>query len=146
MSVSNFELSENGESVGEWQGTGCSGALLWFYLPGRGRIILSLEPHEGYGFEKLGEIEDNKIAFSAGGDRYQCVSSAPITRAGERLSVWVLHDAAYQPDLVIAGSDEGLTEMTGRRGRYQEGSRESMRRSCLVGSADNIESLLLRRR
>ena len=143
MRVSNFELLENGESVAEWQGTGCSGALLWFYLPGRGRIILSLEPHEGYGFEKLGEIEDNKIAFSVGANLYQCISSAPVTRAGERLSVWVLHDAAYEPDLVIAGSEEGLTKMTGRRGRYQSDSRESMRRSCLVGSADNIESLLL---
>jgi len=52
--------------------------LPWFSVPGRGRFIFSIQPHEGYDFQKIGVIDENRISFTHGGDKYEWVSSLPI--------------------------------------------------------------------
>ena len=52
--------------------------LPWFSVPGRGLFIISIQPHEGYDFQKIGVIEDNRISFTHGGDKYEWVSSLPM--------------------------------------------------------------------
>jgi hypothetical protein len=88
----NDELITTGKSK-----TGSSGALLWLYVPQRGRFILSLVPRSDYSFEKVGTISGNKIEFSIRGDRYEWLSSSPIMREEGTWNVWVLTDPKYLP-------------------------------------------------
>ncbi|HEX8459242.1 MAG TPA: hypothetical protein VF656_18265 [Pyrinomonadaceae bacterium] len=105
LAMRDYKLQINGELVGGGRrqpARGCSGALVWFYVEGRGRFIFSLMPHEGYDFQKVGRIENNKISFTIDGDTYEWISSAPVVGTsggdGGNWNLWVLHDAAYVSD------------------------------------------------
>jgi hypothetical protein len=154
---------------------GCAGALVWLYVTGRGRFIFSLIPHEGYDFQKVGRIENNKISFALGGDSYEWTSSAPVvgTSGGGNWNLWVLHDAAYVSDFDsqeqiveavegappapaakgAASSPEWLRDSLRRVGRErraefetrEERKRDVRRARVLAGGADRIENLLPKR-
>ncbi len=72
--------------------------IVYFYIPEKGRFILSLVPHPGYSFQKIGSVENNEISFAFKGDEYKLVSSTPILAAGGRWNVWVLYDPDFRPD------------------------------------------------
>ena len=96
LSVKNYSLSINGSLVNKSKSSfGASGALLWFYVPDRGRFIFSLVPREGYQFEKIAVLDENKIEFTVNGERYEWVSGAPILPNGGSWYLWVLHDTSY---------------------------------------------------
>ncbi len=98
MAVRDFKLLVNGNRVaGGRPSQGFSGPLIWFFVPDRGRFIFSLTPREGYEFQKIGRIEDNKISFTLEGDYYEWVSSTPIVGSGGNWNVWVLRDTGYAP-------------------------------------------------
>jgi hypothetical protein len=98
LGVKNYSLSINGTVVSKSKSSiGCTGALLWFYVPDRGRFIFSLVPREGYEFQKIAVIDGNKIEFTANGDRYEWVSGASILPNGGTWNLWVLYDADYTP-------------------------------------------------
>lgn len=177
LAVRDYKLTINGELVGGGRkpARGCAGALVWFYVPARGRFIFSLIPHEGYDFQKVGRIENNKISFTLGGDDYEWTSSAPVvgTSAGN-WNLWVLHDAGYVSDFdsqeqILEGVEgtspasgdsnsaaapEWLRESLGRirrerRAEFEtrDGKRKpaARRPRVLVGGADRIENLLPKR-
>jgi hypothetical protein len=73
----------------------CTGAMVWFYLPGLGRFIFSLVPYDGYDFRKVGFIEDNKISFNWKGVSYEWLSREPIVGSGGVWNLWVLHDQDF---------------------------------------------------
>ncbi len=91
-------LPEKGAS-----GYGVSGApLIWFYMPEHGRFILSLTPRDGYDFQKIGTIRDNRITFTLNGNQYDWVSSSRILAVGGGpWNLWVLHDPDYRPDVTL---------------------------------------------
>jgi hypothetical protein len=129
LKVTNYRLLVNNELVaGAVPTGGCSGSIIWFYLPGRGRFIFSIKPRQGYDFQKIGVIENNKISFSFGGDQYQWVSSSPIVGSTNNFNVWVLHDSVYTPEL------QG--EVTAGSARYKD------RSPVIIGAADSIELML----
>lgn len=98
LAVRDYKLLVNDEQVAGGKPTrGCEGALVWFYVPGKGRFIFSLIPHPGYDFRKVGIIEDNKISFALDGDRYEWISSAPVVGSGGTWNLWVLLDSTYIP-------------------------------------------------
>jgi hypothetical protein len=98
LAVRDYKLLINDEQVAGGKPTrGCEGALVWFYVPGKGRFIFSLIPHQGYDFRKVGVIEDNKISFALGSDHYEWISSAPVVGNGGNWNVWVLLDSTYIP-------------------------------------------------
>ena len=115
-------LLVNGQvAIGEEESTrpGVTGALVWFYLPERGRFILSLVPRDGYNFQKIGVIEGQKLSFSLAGEHYEWLSTSPIVigSAGS-WHLWVMHDPEYRPDATLTHN------------------------SYLVGTASRIEHLL----
>ncbi|HYG10801.1 MAG TPA: hypothetical protein VD835_12695 [Pyrinomonadaceae bacterium] len=171
LAVRDYKLTINGELVGGGRkpARGCAGALVWFYVPERGRFIFSLIPHEGYNFQKVGRIENNKISFTLGGDSYEWTSSAPVVgTSGGNWNLWVLHDAGYvsdfdSPEQIVeaaqpasggsssASSPEWLRDSLGRIRRERRAefeTREDTRKRAarrprvLVGGADRIENLL----
>ena len=98
LSVKDYRLLVNGNVIAVGRSTkGCAGTLLWFYVPDRGRFIFSLVPREGYQFQKVGVIEDNRIEFTVNGNHYEWLSSSSILPGGGIWNVWVLHDPNYTP-------------------------------------------------
>jgi hypothetical protein len=110
LEVSSYRLLINGELVtGNRPTGGCRGAIIWFYIPGKGRFIFSLSPHEGYDFRKSGSIEHNKIVFNVGSDRYEWVSNGPIVGSGGNWNLWVLQDPSYVSEFITP--DEPATDV-----------------------------------
>ena len=98
LRVVDFRLLVDGSLMGAGKpGTDFHGALIWCYLEGHGRFIFSLVPREGYQFQKVGIITDNRIEFSLKGKRFEWFSSAPILPSGGTWNLWVLHDPGYLP-------------------------------------------------
>lgn len=98
LGVKNYSLLINGNLVNKSKSSiGCTGALLWLYVPERGRFIFSLVPREGYDFAKIAVLDENKIEFTVNGERYEWVSGASILPNGGTWNLWVLHDTAYTP-------------------------------------------------
>ena len=98
LGVKNYSLLINGNLVNRSKSSiGCTGALLWLYVPERGRFIFSLVPREGYDFAKIAVLDENKIEFTVNGERYEWVSGASILPNGGTWNLWVLHDTGYTP-------------------------------------------------
>jgi hypothetical protein len=98
LSVKNYSLTINGKLIGQSKSSiGCEGALLWFYIPERGRFIFSLVPREGYNFARVAVLDENRIEFTVDGERYEWLSSASILPNGGTWNLWVLHDTGYTP-------------------------------------------------
>jgi len=113
LAVKNYSLSINGNLVSKSKSSiGCTGALLWFYVPERGRFIFSLVPREGYQFQKIAVLDDNRIEFTVNGERYEWVSGASILPNGGIWNLWVLHDTDYTP---LFGS-EAIPARTTKKG------------------------------
>ncbi|HEX8127613.1 MAG TPA: hypothetical protein VF527_00700 [Pyrinomonadaceae bacterium] len=177
LAMRDYKLTINGELAGggrQKAARGFAGALIWFYVPERGRFIFSLIPHEGYDFQKVGRIENNKISFTLGGDAYEWTSSAPVVGTSNgNWNLWVLHDAAYVSDFdsqeqIVEGAEgtppasasdraaspEWLRDSLGRIRRERRAefeTRDDNRKRAvraprvLAGGADRIENLLPRR-
>lgn len=98
LSVKSYELTIDGNLVGKSKSKlGCTGSLLWFYVPDRGRFIVSLVPREGYSFQKVGMLDGNRIEFVMNGEYYEWTSSESILPTGGAWHLWVLHDPEYTP-------------------------------------------------
>lgn len=98
LSMKNYSLTLNDKLIGKSKSSiGAEGALLWFYIPERGRFIFSLVPRDGYNFAKVAVLDGNRIEFTVDGERYEWLSSASILPNGGTWNLWVLHDTDYVP-------------------------------------------------
>ncbi len=108
LGIKSYQLLINGKVVGRSKSTiGYSGSLLWFYVPQRGRFIISLVPREGYSFQKIGVLEGNKIEFVVNGELYEWLSGTEILPNGGSWNLWVLHDSRYTP---LFGSEKPIPQ------------------------------------
>jgi len=48
-----------------------SAPVVWMYIPGQGRYLLSFKPRAGEGFEKAGEVAENSLVFSSAGNIFR---------------------------------------------------------------------------
>jgi hypothetical protein len=164
LGVKNYRLLLNGNEVSKSKSSiGCTGALLWLYIPERGRFIFSLVPREGYDFAKVAVLDENKIAFTIGDEHYEWVSSDSILPSGGAWNLWVLRDTNYTPLFSTEDSEprsapktrsvfdkiedaltkQGAELMIGQSVR--SGNNRSIPagpQRVMVGSADNMENLL----
>ncbi|MBO0800336.1 MAG: hypothetical protein J2P31_16060, partial [Blastocatellia bacterium] len=93
----NHRLKINGEErSGSHAWRDIAGPLPFFSVPGKGRFIFSLYPREGYDFQKIGVLDNNKIIFSYDGDNYEWVCQLPVLERYDKWYLWVLHDESYQ--------------------------------------------------
>ena len=166
LGVKNYSLLINGHLISKSKSSiGCTGALLWFYIPDRGRFIFSLVPREGYDFAKIAVLDENKIEFTVNGEHYEWVSSTSILPSGGAWNLWVLHDTEYTPlfgannpeprttpkspnvfekleDALIRGGAT-LTLGPGLPGKSRRGSSPvDVPQRVMVGGADSMENLL----
>ncbi len=52
---------------------------------------------EGYAFQKIGTITNNKVTFSYAGDNYEIISQSPILGNGGKWHCWILFEPNYVP-------------------------------------------------
>jgi len=109
----------------DWKGGMIEGSTIYLYVPGKGRFVFSLFPHDNFNFQKDAVVENNKIAFSFDGERYELISKTPIVNGvnGGNWNLWILNEPAYKPDLAFSSA-------TGESVQY--------------GAADSVEHLLTR--
>ena len=74
-----------------------TGSLVWFYLPERGRYILSLVPRPELDFRKAGEVRGGAVGFTLGGDMIRLESPAEIATGHAPYNLYVLRDPEWEP-------------------------------------------------
>ncbi|HKO45329.1 MAG TPA: hypothetical protein VJU84_18795 [Pyrinomonadaceae bacterium] len=161
LKIVDFKMTIGGRQVMTGlRGADFRGALLWCYVEGHGRFIVSLVPRDGYEFEKTGVISDNKIAFEISGRQYEWLSSEPILPGGGAWNVWVLHDPKYVPfgsldsrkkeptrleklDQAIQSLPKGKdpTAATFKKQDEDKDKNQFRRFKVMAGAADRIENL-----
>ena len=162
LKIKNPSLSVNGSVVSKSKSSGCSGALLWFYMPERGRFIFSLVPREGYEFQKIAVLDGNTIQFDVDGEHFEWSSGASILPNGGTWNLWVLHDPEYTPLFGVGGQLpraarrpnvlEKIDEALMRRGatltwptrpsQTPGNSPVIVPQQVMIGGADTMENLL----
>lgn len=73
-----------------------TGNVLWLYVPGKGRFLLSLVPYREQGFRRAGTLHGSEISFQHGADRYRVRSTEPLFRSGQVWNLYVRADEAHQ--------------------------------------------------
>jgi len=165
LGVKNYSLLLNGNEVSKSKSSiGCTGALLWLYIPGRGRFIFSLVPREGYDFVKFAVLDENRIAFTIDDEHYEWVSSDSILPSGGTWNLWVLHDPNYTPLFGAEDSEprpapkprsvfDKIEDVLAKQGAQltingrpiKSANNRSMavgQQRVMVGGADNMDNLL----
>ena len=161
LAVKGYELMIDGLVVGKSKSKiGCEGSLLWIYIPERGRFIFSLVPRDGYSFQKLGLLDDNRIEFEVNGEFYEWISGDSILSTGGVWNLWVLHDPDYVPFFGAAATPkpaqkspnmlerledrlltrQGITLLRNFPGRQKSTATAPTR--VMVGGADSMDHLL----
>ena len=74
-----------------------TGALLWLYLPGRGRYILSLVPRPELDFKVAGEFRGGKAEFTVGTDRISLECNNEIAPGHAPYRLYILLDPLWEP-------------------------------------------------
>lgn len=110
LGIKNYQLYVDNQLVLTKGRRNCTGAMVWFHLPGRGRFVFSLVPYEGYDFRKIGFIEDNRISFAWKGVSYEWISQEPIVGSGGLWNLWVLHDPDFVDIFAPAETNTKTTE------------------------------------
>ena len=165
LKVVDFRLLIDGNLVAAGKpGTNFSGALVWCYVEGHGRFIVSLVPREGYQFQKAGIIKENRIEFTVKGHRYEWLSNSPILPSAGTWNVWVLHDPKYVPfgsqevvkkekskleklDASIKSVQDRATRIgdqgpsTFHKTEQGHDAQAAKRFKVMVGAADSVENL-----
>jgi len=162
LAMKGYELAIEGNVVATSKSKiGCAGSLLWIYIPDRGRFIFSLVPREGYAFQKIGLLDDNRIEFEFNDEFYEWISGDSILPNGGTWNLWVLHDPDYttflgtrtptlksaqkSPNILEKLEDklltrQGITLLRNLPGR-QKNSVDAPQR-VMVGGADSMDHLL----
>ena len=79
------------------RGSNVMGSLVWFYLPGRGRYILSLVPRPELDFQRAGEVRGGAITLTLGGDAITLESPLEIATGNAPYNLYVLRDPEWEP-------------------------------------------------
>jgi hypothetical protein len=84
------ELSEVGGTL--------DGPVLWIYIPGDGRYVLSMRPQPELGFERAGEVAGNSLQFVLAGNIFRVDCAERIADAGSgTYVVYALQDSTWEP-------------------------------------------------
>src|SRR5579862_365203 len=73
-----------------------AGPLVWFYLPGRGRYVLSLVARPDLDFAKAGDIRAGTVSFTLGNDSIKLECQRLIAGPAP-YNLYVSHDSQWEP-------------------------------------------------
>jgi hypothetical protein len=97
------------------------GPVVWVYVPGHGKYVLSLQPHQDLRFESAGEVEGNSLMFTApDGNVFRIDTAERIAAGSGSYSVHVLSDQSWTPadpqdrERILIGAAPGVEGAAGR--------------------------------
>ena len=73
------------------------GPVLWVYIPGFGRYVLSLPARADAGFESAGEASGNSLTFTADGNIFRVETGERVAAGSGSYTVHVLPDRGWEP-------------------------------------------------
>jgi hypothetical protein len=79
------------------QASGVGGAVVWLYLAGRGRFVLSLFPNQKLGFQKNGVVSAGSLTFRDGAAEYRVDCDGEIAPGHGPFNLYVVHEADWRP-------------------------------------------------
>jgi hypothetical protein len=101
MSLMSPKLLVNGKSW-EWNRGdshgAANGAVLWLYVPDKGRFLISFTPHSALGFRQAGEARGSTMKFTWNGENYELQTAGNIVPAEGTWNLYVYQDSGYQPE------------------------------------------------
>ena len=77
LMVYDAEVFQNNTRIAEHAG-GATAGILVAYLPGVGRVFFSLLPRDGFDLTKTATVENNRIIFVIGSDRYEIAGKGSV--------------------------------------------------------------------
>jgi hypothetical protein len=84
-------------SADSGQFSGTSGAVVWFYLAGHGRFVLSLFPNEKLGYQKNGTASADTLLFRDGPTEYRIECASAVAPGSGPYNLYVVHEAEWRP-------------------------------------------------
>jgi hypothetical protein len=85
------------QSVARQATPSVTGNLVWLYLPGRGRYILSLVPRPELEFHKAGEVRGGRITLTLNSDTITLECFNEIATGHAPYNLYVLRDSKWEP-------------------------------------------------
>jgi hypothetical protein len=79
-----------------------TGTFVWFYVPERGRFIMSLGPHPELGFRKAGEVRGSSLEFSLGQNRYTISTGTRIAPGEAAYNLYLIGQPDWKPTYLFA--------------------------------------------
>lgn len=73
------------------------GSLIWLYLPGHGRYVLSLTPRPELKFKQAGEVRGGSVKFTLAKDTITIDSPQTIAPGHAAYLLYVLYDPLWEP-------------------------------------------------
>ena len=76
---------------------GLTGAVMWLYVPGHGRFILSLVPHDKFGFVRNGIVSGNGMLFHDGTVEIRVECRSQVVPGSGAYNLYAVHQPAWRP-------------------------------------------------
>jgi hypothetical protein len=74
-----------------------SAQVLWVDIPGQGRFDLSFKPRADQGFERAGEVSENSLMFSSGGNIFRIDCAERIATGSGTYNIYARKEPAGNP-------------------------------------------------
>jgi len=84
------------ESTARFQGV-VDGAVVWIYLEGRGRYVMSLFPNPKLGFRDAGVIKQDALTFRDGTTEFRVECGNVIAPGDGPYNLYILHEPGWRP-------------------------------------------------
>jgi len=85
--------------------TAVSAPIVWLAIEGRGRFIVSLVPHETFGFKRNGVVSANGMLWRDGATEIRIESNSRIAPASGAFNLYVLHQPDWRGASPFGGMD-----------------------------------------
>ncbi len=96
---------------------GTSGAVVWLYLAGHGRFILSLVPNEKLGFVKNGAVSGNGLRFREGAAEFRVECGSRVAPGSGTYNLYVRQEPEWRwgEASFLTGSADSADLVVGRK-------------------------------
>jgi hypothetical protein len=91
-----LQLPRNMESV--------KGNVVWVYVPGHGRYLLSLKPHSDLGLSLAGQVSGTSLWLELKDQQIQIETDERIAPGSATYNLYALHQSGWQPPTTNASA------------------------------------------
>ena len=97
MTLITPRVSVNGKPLPDSEGLGFSGRVVWLYINGRGRYVMSLFPNQKLGYQKNGVVSRHGLLFHDGATEVRIECSRGVAPGGGAYNLYIKHQPDWRP-------------------------------------------------